>query len=44
MEFLTKKWFWLMDYCKKKHIPPAQKWAWDMAEKAYERQKKESIC
>ena len=24
-----------MDYCKTKHIPPAQSWAWDEAEKEY---------
>lgn len=24
-------WFWMMDFCKKKGLPPAQKWAWDMA-------------
>lgn len=30
-----KKWFWMMDYCKRKQIPPAQKWAWDEAEKKY---------
>ena len=29
------KWFWKMDYCKKHGIPPAQKWAWGEAEKAY---------
>jgi hypothetical protein len=25
----------MMDYCKKKQIPPAQKWAWDKAEQKY---------
>lgn len=30
------KWIWMMDYCKKNGIPPAQQWAWDMASKAYE--------
>ena len=30
------KWFWMMDYCKKRKIPPAQSWAWNQAEKAYE--------
>lgn len=29
------KWAWKMDYCKKKGIPPAQKWAWDQAEEVY---------
>ena len=29
------KWFWMMDYCKKNQIPPAQSWAWKMAEKAW---------
>lgn len=31
-----KKWFWMMDYCFKNGLPPAQKWAWDKAEKAYQ--------
>lgn len=30
------QWQWKMGYCKKKGIPPAQKWAWDEAEKAYQ--------
>jgi len=30
-----KKWFWMMDYCKTKLIPPAQSWAWDEAEIKY---------
>ena len=30
-----KKWFWMMEYCKRKQMPPAQKWAWDEAEKKY---------
>ena len=30
-----KKWLWMMDYCKKLRIPPAQEWAWNKAEKAY---------
>mgnify|MGYP003405288817 FL=1 len=30
------KWIWMMDYCKKNGIPPAQQWAWDRASKAYE--------
>lgn len=25
----------MMDYCKGKHIPPGQKWAWDKAKNAY---------
>lgn len=29
------KWFWMMRFCKRKRIPPAQKWAWDMAKDAY---------
>jgi len=32
------KWFWMMDYCKTKKIPPAQKWAWDKAEREYNKQ------
>ena len=30
-----EKWFWKMDYCKQQHIPPAEKWAWDLAEKEF---------
>jgi len=33
-----QKWFWMMDYCKKNRIPPAQKWAWDRAEEEYHKQ------
>ena len=29
------KWFWMMDYCKSKQIPPAQSWAWNEAELEY---------
>lgn len=32
------KWIWMMDYCKKRAIPPAQKWAWAEAEAAYNRE------
>ena len=32
---MGKKWIWMMRYCKLKGRPPAQKWAWDRAEKAY---------
>ena len=31
------KWFWIMNHCKINQIPPAQKWAWDKAEKEYNR-------
>ena len=30
------KWHWKMQYCKKHGIPPAQSWAWDEAEKAWQ--------
>lgn len=39
-----KKWFWMMDYCKSKEIPPAQKWAWDEAEKAYKKDVLADFC
>jgi hypothetical protein len=29
------KWFWMMAYCKKNNISPAQTWAWCEAEIAY---------
>lgn len=32
------KWAWMMDYCEKKGISPAQEFAWDKAEKAYNKQ------
>ena len=31
----TSQWFWMMDYCKKHSIPPAQSWAWEKARQAY---------
>ena len=39
-EKTTKKWLWKMDWCKKEHLPPAQKWVWDKAEEAYKNIKK----
>ncbi len=30
------KWHWMMNYCKNNNLPPAQSWAWQKAEKAYE--------
>jgi len=30
------KWDWKMDYCRKNNLPPAQSWAWNEADKAYE--------
>jgi len=35
VERRVRRWEWMMTYCKNKRIPPAQKWAWDMAEDAY---------
>jgi len=32
----TTRWLWMMDYCKKKLINPAEKWAWEEAGKAYD--------
>jgi len=29
------KWVWLMDYCKTHQLPPAQRWAWEKAEKEF---------
>lgn len=31
----ASRWIFIMEYCKKRGIPPAQKWAWDAATKAY---------
>lgn len=30
------KWQWMMDYCKRVEISPAENWAWDEAEQAFE--------
>jgi hypothetical protein len=30
-----KKWFWMVNYCQKRKLPPAQKWAWEEAEREY---------
>ena len=32
---VSEKWSWKMKYCKSKSLPPAQSWAWDKAEEAY---------
>jgi hypothetical protein len=32
------KWFWMMNYCKKKQIPAAQHWAWKEALKEYNKE------
>ena len=29
------KWFWMMDWCKKRGMPPADNAIWKMAEEAY---------
>jgi len=29
------KWEWMMEYCKNRSVSPAQQWAWEKAEKAY---------
>ena len=34
-----KDWFWMMDFCKKKRLPPAQKWAWGMAQNELTKEK-----
>jgi hypothetical protein len=33
----SEKWFWIMDYCKRKHISPAREWAWREAEEEYDK-------
>lgn len=37
------EWSWCMDYCKNLGIPPAQKWAWGMAKKAYAVKENENV-
>lgn len=39
----TAKWIWMMDWCKSRGLPPAQKYAWDAAEKEWDMYHKESI-
>ena len=34
----SSKWQWMMDYCRKTGMSPAQQWAWDKAEKEYEKE------
>jgi hypothetical protein len=34
-------WSWKMEYCEKRRLPPAQKWAWDRATVAWEAYVKE---
>jgi len=31
------QWNWMMGYCAKNKIPPAQKWAWDRAKMEYQK-------
>jgi len=31
-------WMWKMEYCKNNNLPPAQNWAWDIAERAHQEQ------
>ena len=31
----NEKWIWMMGYCKRKGLPPAQSWAWEEARIAY---------
>jgi hypothetical protein len=37
---IVEKWLWKMDYCKEKKFPPAQAWAWDLAEAAFNEREK----
>lgn len=31
----VRQWFWMMNYCKKNGLPPAQSWAWNRANDAF---------
>ena len=31
----SAQWVWMMEYCKKQGIPPAQGWAWKKASDEY---------
>ena len=33
--FDVRKWSWMMDWCKKKGLPPANEYVWQKAEEAY---------
>jgi len=39
---LIEKWFWKMEYCNKRRIPPAQQWAWEEADAAFA--KAHNVC
>jgi len=32
----SEKWFWMMNYCERKGLPPAQNWGWKIAEDVFE--------
>ncbi len=34
---MKSKWGWKMDWCKKQGYPPAQHWAWMLAEEAWKK-------
>lgn len=34
-DFIEGKWSWMMDWCKKNRLAPANAEVWAMAEKAY---------
>jgi len=43
MEYLveptkTDRWIWKMDYCVRNNMPPAQEWAWNIADDEYNKQ------
>lgn len=38
-----EKWVFKMKYCQKHKIPPAQSWAWELAEKEYQEVKTKTI-
>jgi hypothetical protein len=31
----TKQWIWMMNFCAKNSLPPAQNWAWEIAKIAW---------
>lgn len=38
MNNAEEKWFWMMEYRHKRNMPPAQKWVWNEAKEAYEKE------
>jgi hypothetical protein len=40
----NEKWLWKCDYCKSHGLPPAQEWAWQKAEDAFNKKYNATPC